>query len=80
MQKKKGDITSRLTSDLIEIEWSIMSSLEMIFKDPIQILVYLGALIVISLELTLFVLILFHHRIINCFIGKSLKKSSNKAQ
>ena len=80
-KRKKGDITSRLTSDLIEIEWSIMSSLEMIFKDPIQILVYLGALIVISLELTLFVLILFPITgLLIGFIGKSLKKSSNKAQ
>ncbi len=80
-KRKKGDIASRLTSDLIEIEWSIMSSLEMIFKDPIQILVYLGALIVISLELTLFVLILFPITgLLIGFIGKSLKKSSNKAQ
>ncbi len=80
-KRKKGDITSRLTSDLIEIEWSIMSSLEMIFKDPIQIIVYLGALIVISIELTLFVLILFPITgLLIGFIGKSLKKSSNKAQ
>ena len=39
-EKRKGDLTARLTSDLIEIEWSIMSSLEMIFKDPLNIIIY----------------------------------------
>ena len=37
-EKRKGDLTARLTSDLVEIEWSIMSSLEMMFKDPLNII------------------------------------------
>ena len=36
--KRKGDLTSRMTSDLVEIEWSIMGALEMFFKDPISII------------------------------------------
>ena len=80
-EKRKGDLTSRLTSDLVEIEWSIMSSIEMIFKDPIQIFIYLTTLIIISPKLTLFVIILFPITgIIIGAIGKSLKRTSDKGQ
>ena len=57
--KRKGDLTSRMTSDLVEIEWSIMGALEMLFKDPIAIILYLSTLIFISPQLTIFVIILF---------------------
>ena len=80
-EKRRGDITSRMTTDLVEIEWSIMSSLEMIFRDPIQIVIYLITLIFISPKLTLFVLILFPitgYIIAN--IGKSLRRKSAKSQ
>lgn len=80
-EQKKGDIISRMTSDVQEVEWSIMSSLEMIFRDPIQILFYLITLFVISPTLTLYVLIILP---ISAFfigrIGKSLKRSSAKGQ
>tara|TARA_B100001142_G_scaffold85490_2_gene86876 strand:+ start:5579 stop:7333 length:1755 start_codon:yes stop_codon:yes gene_type:complete len=80
-EKRKGDLTARLTSDLVEIEWSIMSSLEMIFKDPLNIIIYLITLIVISPQLTTFVIILFPLTgIIIGLIGKSLKKSSDRGQ
>jgi len=80
-RKRKGDLTSRLTSDLVEIEWSIMSSLEIIFKDPINIIIYLITLIIISPQLTIFVAILFPVTgIIIGVIGKSLRKSSDKGQ
>ncbi len=80
-EKRKGDLTARLTSDLVEVEWSIMSSLEMVFKDPLTIIVYLGSLLFISSKLTLLVIILFPiSGIIIGTIGKSLKKSSNKGQ
>ena len=80
-KKRKGDLTARLTSDLVEIEWSIMSSLEMTFKDPIHIIIYLITLIAISSKLTVFVAILFPLTgIIIAVIGKSLKKSSEKGQ
>ena len=80
-EKRKGDLTARLTSDLVEIEWSIMSSLEMIFKDPLNIIIYLGTLIFISPQLTLFVIILFPITgILIGIIGRSLKKSSDRGQ
>ena len=80
-EKRKGDLTSRLTSDLVEIEWSIMSSLEMIFKDPLNIIIYLITLIVISPQLTVFVVILLPLTgILIGVIGRSLKKSSDRGQ
>ena len=80
-EKRKGDLTARLTSDLVEIEWSIMSSLEMIFKDPLNIIIYLMTLIFISPELTTFVIILFPITgLIIGVIGRSLKKSSDRGQ
>ena len=80
-EKRKGDITARMTTDLVEIEWSIMSSLEMFFKDPLNIIIFLITLIIISPQLTLFVIILFPITgFIIALIGKSLKKSSEKGQ
>ena len=80
-EKRKGDLTARLTSDLVEIEWSIMSSLEIIFKDPLNIIIYLMTLIFISPQLTTFVIILFPVTgLIIGVIGRSLKKSSQRGQ
>lgn len=80
-EQRKGDITARMTTDLVEIEWSIMSSLEVIFKDPLNIIIYLATLVFISPELTLFVVILFPMAgFIIARIGKSLKKSSEQGQ
>lgn len=80
-EKRRGDITSRMTTDLVEIEWSIMNSLEMIFRDPLQIIIYLITLIILSPQLTLFVVLLFPVTgFIIAKIGKSLKKSSEKSQ
>ena len=70
-----------MTTDLVEIEWSIMSSLEMLFRDPLQIVIYLVTLVILSPKLTLFVVILFPITgFIIAKIGKSLKKSSEKSQ
>ena len=80
-EKRKGDIISRMTADLVEIEWSIMSSLEMIFKDPLNIIIFLATLIALSPQLTLFVVVLFPITgFLIARIGKSLKKSSIKGQ
>ena len=80
-EKRKGDITARMTSDLVEIEWSIMSSLEMLFKDPLNIVVYLATLIFISPQLTTFVILLLPVTgLIIGVIGRSLKKSSDRGQ
>lgn len=79
--ERKGDIISRMTNDVMVVEWSIMSSLEMLFSDPITIIVYVIGLVVISPHLTLFVLLLLP---VSAFIigrlGKSLKGSAAKGQ
>jgi len=80
-EEKKGDIMSRMTSDVAEVETSIMASLDMLFKDPIMILIYLLTLFCLSWQLTLFVLILLPTAgwAIGR-IGRSLKRRSTRGQ
>ncbi len=79
--ERKGDIMARMTGDVIEVEVSIMSSLDMIFKNPIMIIVYLATMFTMSWELTLFVLILLPvSGWIIGQIGKSLKRTSTIGQ
>lgn len=80
-EERKGDIIARMSGDVQEIENSIMSSLDMLFKNPILILFYFGTLIVISWQLTLFTIIfvpLFGWFM--GFVGRKLKQKSIKAQ
>lgn len=80
-EEKKGDILSRITGDVSEIEASIMSSLDMFFKNPVIILVSVSAMIIMSWQLTLFVFVLFPLAgTVIGRIGKSLKKRSLKGQ
>lgn len=79
--ERKGDIMSRMTSDVQEIEWSIMQTLELIFREPIIIVFSLFMLISISGYLTLYVLLFLPIAgIIVGIIGKSLKRSSIKSK
>ncbi|HON18518.1 MAG TPA: ABC transporter ATP-binding protein [Salinivirgaceae bacterium] len=79
--ERKGDIISRMTNDVNEVEFSIMQSIEIVFKEPLTILVYVFALIYLSPELSLFMLILLPLTgIIIGRIGKSLRKKSVVAQ
>jgi ATP-binding cassette, subfamily B, bacterial MsbA len=78
-KEKKGDIISRMTTDVQEFEWSAMSSIEMVFRDPVLIIIYLVSLFMISPSLTLIILILLPiSGIIIGRIGKSLRKSSTE--
>jgi subfamily B ATP-binding cassette protein MsbA len=80
-EERKGDIIARMSGDVQEIENSIMSSLEMLFKNPILIISYFAALLFISWQLTLFTL--FIVPIMGWFmgfIGRKLKAQSIKAQ
>ncbi len=80
-ESKKGDILSRFTSDVQEIRSSISGSLDMLFKDPIQIVLYLGTLIYTSWELTTGVLVVLPIiAILIGRLGKSLKSSSGLGQ
>ncbi len=80
-EQKKGDIMSRLTNDLAEVEGSTISVLETIFKEPITLLLFLIYLVVLSPQLTLFLLILLPvSGLIIGRIGRSLKKQSTRMQ
>ncbi len=79
--EKKGDIISRMTNDLKEVEWSVLRSLEAIFRDPINIIVFFGSLIWLSPSLTLFLLVFFPiSGLLIGLIGKSLRRSASKGQ
>jgi ATP-binding cassette, subfamily B, bacterial MsbA len=80
-ETRKGDIIARMTGDVQEIETSVVSSLEMLFRDPFQIVIYLSFLFYMSTSLTLFVLLLLP---VTGFIigqlGRTLKQTSLKGQ
>jgi len=79
--QRKGDLMARLGGDVQEVEWSVMSSLEMLFRDPITILSYLITLFIINPLLTGFVLVLLPiSGLLIAQIGKSLKRTSRKSQ
>lgn len=79
--ERKGDIISRATSDVSEIENSIISSLEMVFRDPILLITYLFTMLFMSWKLTLFVLIILPiSGYLISIIGKSLKGASQLGQ
>ncbi len=77
--ERKGDIMARMTNDVQEIEWSVIGAIEMIFRDPPTIIVYLLTLFIMSPQLTLFSLVLIPlSALIIGRIGKSLKRTSDK--
>ena len=79
--ERKGDIIARMTGDVGEIESSIMSSLDMLFKNPILIISYFTALLFISWQLTLFTLIFVPiFGWFMGFVGRKLKRKSIEAQ
>jgi subfamily B ATP-binding cassette protein MsbA len=80
-EERKGDIIARMSGDVQEVESSIMSSLDMLFKNPILIIVYFATLLFVSWELTLFTVIFVP--IFGWFmgiVGRKLKQKSIKAQ
>lgn len=80
-EERKGDIIARMSGDVQEIDSSIMSSIDMLFKNPILILIYFVTLIVISWQLTLFTLIFVPiFGWFMGFVGRKLKQHSIKAQ
>ena len=80
-EERKGDIIARVSGDVNEIETSIMSSLDMLFKNPILILIYLIGMIAISWPLTLFVFILLPVAgYVMGLVGKKLKRKSFEGQ
>lgn len=80
-EEKKGDLMARMSHDVQEIEWSIMSSLEVVFREPLAILTFLVTMFIMSPELSMFVLVLLP---ITGFligrVGRSLRKTSMEGQ
>ncbi len=80
-EERKGDILSRVSGDVNEVENSVMSSLDMLFKNPILILIYLTTMVLLSWQLTLFVMVVLPVMgFVMGRVGRSLKRSSFTAQ
>src|SRR5690554_2842105 len=80
-EKRKGDTIARVTSDVLEIQHSFLSILELIVREPLTIIFTIVAMVVISPKLTLFVFIFIPvSGFIISLIGKSLKRKSDKVQ
>jgi subfamily B ATP-binding cassette protein MsbA len=80
-QERKGDLMVRMTNDVQEIQWSIMSSLEIVFREPLTVAAFLITLFLMSPQLTIFVLVLLP---VTGFligrVGKSLRRQSTLGQ
>jgi len=80
-EEHKGDILARISGDVNEVENSVMSSIDMLLKNPILVVIYLTTMLIISWQLTLFVLIVLPIMgYIMGIVGKNLKRSSFEAQ
>ena len=80
-EERKGDIIARMSGDVQEVENSIMSSLDMLFKNPILIIAYFSTLLFISWQLTLFTIVIVPVMgWVMGIIGRKLKRRSIKAQ
>lgn len=79
--ERKGDIISRMSNDVKEVEWSLMASLEAIFKEPVTIVFYIGSLVYMSPKLTLYIILLLPFAAGSiALLGKSLRRKSKRNQ
>jgi ATP-binding cassette, subfamily B, bacterial MsbA len=80
-EERRGDIMSRMTSDVSEVEVSVVGAVDMIFKHPLMILIYLSVMVVMSWQLTVFVLFLLPiSGWLIGLVGRNLRRSSAEAQ
>tara|TARA_B100000927_G_scaffold289040_1_gene284877 strand:- start:5 stop:1519 length:1515 start_codon:yes stop_codon:yes gene_type:complete len=79
--ERKGEVISKISNDVQEIEWSIQSAIKGVFKEPVNILLFLISLFAMSLELSLFIILFLPlSGVLISFISKSLKKNTKSAQ
>ncbi|MES2618420.1 MAG: ABC transporter ATP-binding protein [Bacteroidota bacterium] len=79
--ERKGDLISRMSNDVKEVEWSLMASLEALFKEPVTIIFYVGTLVYMSPGLTLFVIALLPIAAGSiALLGRSLRRKSKRNQ
>ncbi len=80
-EKRKGDILTRLTTDITEIQWALLSSIQRMVQDPLMIISTITLLIILSPQLTLFVVLLIPVTgFLITYIGNTLKRHSEKAK
>lgn len=80
-ERRKGDIIARLTTDIQEVQWALLSSIQRMIQDPLMILMTLALLIILSPHLTVFVVVLLPVTgFVITFIGNTLKKPSKRAK
>lgn len=79
-EERKGDIISKMTNDVKEIEWSVLRSLEAVYRDPLAITITIGTLIFMSPKMSLFILLLIPVVVIIALITRKLRKSSANSQ
>jgi subfamily B ATP-binding cassette protein MsbA len=80
-EERKGDLISRMTNDINEVEWSVVSVLEVFIREPVTIICFLTSMIIMSPQLTIFLVIFLPiSGLIIGRISRSLRKSSNLAQ
>lgn len=78
--ERRGDIISRMTNDVKEIEWSVLRSLEAVFRDPLAIVITIFTLIFMSPQMSVFILLLIPLVVLIALITRKLRKSSQKSQ
>jgi ATP-binding cassette, subfamily B, bacterial MsbA len=79
--ERKGDMLSRMTTDAVEVEWSIMLTLELIFREPLIILVSITTMIFISPYLTMYIFLLLPVAgVVLALVNKSLKRHTSKSK
>jgi ATP-binding cassette, subfamily B, bacterial MsbA len=79
--ERKGDLMSRMTTDVQEIEWSIMQTLEMIFREPLTVIILFTLMLLISAKLTLYIVLLLPlAAIFIAILGKSLKNAARRTK
>lgn len=80
-KRRRGDLLSRMSNDLADVEWSIVSSLQMLVKDPVNVIVFAITLLFISPKMVLLAAVLLPLTVwVIGKIGKSLKRNSTKGQ
>lgn len=80
-EEKKGDIISKMSNDVVEIEWSVLLGIELIFREPLSIILILSTMIYMSPQLTIFVFLMLPiTALVIGRVGNSLKKTSTSGQ
>jgi subfamily B ATP-binding cassette protein MsbA len=80
-EQRKGDLIARMSTDITEIQWALLSSVNRMIQDPLMILLTIALLLILSPKLTVFVIVLIPLTgFVITFIGNSLKKPAKKAK